>query len=265
MQYPSYQSLLAVALASFGGLAHAQLVHNAIGPAVVADFAPPGNLYDNDVSNITTSLASQNSTGTLTARTADDFVIPSAGCVSNTFNITNVRVQMVQNDAAPQAFGLELYDDNGMGTAPTPAGAITPIAAFTQTTQANLGMFAAGTSLFEASFATTGLQLQGGVVYWLSAFGVDAAANAASFNNFFAASDGAVGTTDNGVVIAPGAGVATWTPVEAVIGAPPLAFSFALDGACVQVVPVLGTPWLLLLGGVLAGLGLAFAAYRRVV
>lgn len=195
-------------------------------------YVPPGTLYDNEQSNGSTSLASQNSSGTLTARSADDFSIPAGGCASGLFDITQIRIQMVQADAAPQAFAVDLYDDNGSGTAPTPADSISPIATVAQTSQTNLGVFGAGTSIFEASFVPVGLQLSADTTYWISGYGSDPAANPSGFNNFFAASNGFAATTDNGVIIAPGAGVANWTAVDAVIGPPALAFSFAIDGTC---------------------------------
>ena len=67
-------------------------------------YSPPGTLYDNmQVGNPAIGVQSENSSGTNTARAADDFVLPAAGCSSGVFNITRVRVQMVQADAAPQA------------------------------------------------------------------------------------------------------------------------------------------------------------------
>lgn len=93
--------------------------------------------------------------------------------------------------------------------------------------------------IFEASFDTPGLELDADTVYWISAFGATAASNASIFNNYFASSAGASGTTANGVVIAPEVGVLNWTPVENVIGPPPLAFSFAIDGECAEPIPVM--------------------------
>lgn len=221
-------------------IAGAQLTSDATGDnTTLNDFAPPGTLYDNDVSDMVTSLASQDSDGTFLARTADDFTIDGMGCDSGQFDLSTIRVQIVQNDAAPQAFGIELYDDDGTGTSPSPTDAIMPIASAVEVTQMNLGPFGIGTSLFEASFDATGTQLAGDTVYWISAFGTNGALNAAGFNNFFASSAGAAGTTPNGVIIAPGAGVAMWTAVDAVIGPPPLAFSFAIDGECA---PLVGLP-----------------------
>ncbi len=231
-------------------------------------FVPAGTLYDNEQSNGSTSLASQDSSGTVTARSADDFVIDGANCQSNEFDITQIRVQMVQSDTAPQPFAVDLFADNGAGTSPTPTNAITPIATIAQASQTNLGTFGVNTSVFEASFMPTGLVLNGGTRYWISGYGATAAANAAGFNNFFAASNGSGATTDNGMIIAPGSGVANWTAADAVIGPPALAFSFAIDGTCRAALaphaPVPFSPgsWLLLLGvvGVLGGL---YAARRQ--
>lgn len=228
---------VAFALLFAGGSAAAQsstLYSNADASAVLGipaggPYVPPGNLYDNEQSNGTTSLVSQDSSGTFVARTADDFQI-AATCASGEFEISQIRVHMVQGDAAPQAFAVDLFADDGTGMAPT-AG-INPIATFPESSQINFGVFGSGTSIFEVSLATPGLVLNGNTTYWISGFGADATANAAAFNNFFAASAGAAGTTANGVIIAPGAGVAAWTPVEAVIGGAPLAFSFAIDGSC---------------------------------
>ena len=88
-------------------------------------YVPPGNLYDNEQSNASTSLASADSAGTFTARTADDFQI-TAACASGEFEITQIRVHMVQSDTAPQPFAVDLYADDGTGTAPTVG--ISPIA-----------------------------------------------------------------------------------------------------------------------------------------
>ncbi|NJL29524.1 MAG: hypothetical protein HC897_17370 [Thermoanaerobaculia bacterium] len=236
-------------------------------------YVPAGTLYDNEQSDGTTSLASANSSGTFTSRSADDFTIDGAGCASGLFDISRIRIQMVQSDSAPQAFGVDLYDDNGSGTAPTPANAIMPIATLTQTSQMVFGAFGVGTSIFEASFDTPGLVLNGDTTYWISGFGTNAAANAATFNNFFAASMGATGTTDNGVIIAPGSGVTSWTPADQVIGPPALAFSFAIDGTCQvdmgpmtpnwHVVPTLDTVGLAVLAGVLGLLSVFVIARRR--
>jgi uncharacterized repeat protein (TIGR01451 family) len=195
-------------------------------------YVPAGTLYDNEQGNNTTSLASQDSSGTLTARSADDFTIDDGACASGIFDITQIRIQMVQQNAAPQAFGVDLFDDDGTGTAPTPANAIVPIATFSETSQTLFGPFGGTTSIFEASFDTPGLTLNNGQIYWISGFGADAALNAATFNNFFAVSNGAGATLDNGVIIAPGAGVATWTATDMVVPPPRHAYSFAIDGVC---------------------------------
>ena len=233
-------------------------------------YAPPGTLYDNEQSDGTTSLASQNSSSTFTARTADDFSIPVSNCASGIFDVNQIRVQMVQNDAAPQPFAIDLYNDNGAGTAPTPANAITPIQTFTATSQTVLGAFGVGTSIWEATFDSTGLQLNADTVYWISGYGATAALNAAGFNNFFASSAGAAATTDNGVIIAPAAGVATWTPVEQVIGPPALAFSFAIDGECFieesgfdPAIPTLSPLGIVLLAGCLGLASLLLIKRRR--
>lgn len=192
-------------------------------------FVPAGNLYDNRQSDGTTSLASQNSSGTTTARSADDFILTGA-CPSGQFAISQIRVQMVQADAAPQAFAVDLFADNGSNTAP--ASGITPIATLAQTSQVSLAPFGTGTSLFEASFTPASpLLLPSNTRFWISGYGADPAANPSGFSNFFAASPGAAGTTANGMVIAPGAGVADWTPASAVVSAE-LAFAFAIDGTC---------------------------------
>lgn len=228
-------------------------------------YVPPGNLFDNEQSAGNTSLASQDSSATFTARSADDFVLP-AGCPSGRYRITQIRTQMVQSDAAPQPFAIELYNDNGLGTAPTPANAITPIFTVPQSTSTVLGPFGVGTSVIEAAFTPTNMELNAGTIYWISSFGATASANAAGFNNFFAASNGLVGSTDNGVIIAPGAGVTAWTPADTVIGPPALAFSFAIDGACAAAanteVPVNNRWALMSLAGLLALAGLVLVRRR---
>lgn len=271
MSRPMLRSLLALAIAGASSVVSAEPLFSTgtIGHGIPAGgpFVPAGTLYDNEQSNGITSLASQDSSGTTTARSADDFVLDGANCASGEFDISLIRVQMVQADAAPQPFAVDLYNDNGSGTGPTPANAITPIATLAQTSQTNFGAFGVGTSIFEASFVPTGLVLQADTVYWISGYGATAASNPSGFNNFFAASNGSGATTDNGVIIAPGAGVANWTPVETVIGGSPLAFSFAIDGTCraaalpQQPVPFSPQSWLFLLGaiGLLGGL----AAWRR--
>lgn len=230
-------------------------------------YVPPGSLYDNEQSDGSTSLASQDSSGTLTARTADDFIVPAGNCASGLFDVTQIRMQMVQNDNAPQPFSVDIYNDDGSGNSPAPSNAIAPIATFAETTQTNLGVFGIGTSIFEVNLATPGLQITADTKYWLSGFGATASANAGSFNNFFAASAGAAATTDNGVIIAPGSGVAVWTPVDQVIGGNPLAFSFAIDGACsaptVNVIEVPTVSSLGLAALVLLLMGSAFFLLRR--
>ena len=265
------RSLLVAALASAMAAVSAQPLRSDAnvdrGIPAGGPFVPAGTLYDNEQSNGSTSLASQDSSGTLTARSADDFVIDGANCQSNEFDISQIRIQMVQADAAPQPFAVDIFDDNGAGTAPTPAGAITPTATIAQATQTNLGAFGIGTSVFEASFVPTGLVLNGGTRYWISGYGATAASNSGGFNNFFASSNGSGATTDTGVIIAPGAGVTNWTAADAVIGPPALAFAFAIDGTCrapaAPQVPVPFSPasWLFLLGamGLLGGL----YAWRR--
>lgn len=193
-------------------------------------YVPAGSLFDNAQSDGSTSLASQDSSGTFTARSADDFTLPAGNCDSGEFDVSLIRFQMVQADAAAQPFRLDIYQDNGSGSAPSTG--INPIAAYPQTSQTALGPFGTGTSIFEVSVDTTGLTLLADTVYWISGYGANAAANSGGFNNFFAASAGAPGTTANGVIIAPGAGVANWTPIPDVIGGSPLAFSFAIDGEC---------------------------------
>lgn len=231
-------------------------------------YVPAGSLYDNEQSNGTTSLASQDSSGTLTARSADDFIIPAGACASGVFDVTQIRIQMVQADGAPQPFAVDLYNDDGTGNAPT-AG-ISPFTTLAQTASSNLGVFGTGTSVWEASFTPGApLQLNADTKYWISGFGATAASNPTSFNNFFAASAGAAATTDNGVIIAPGAGVAVWTPAEAVLGPPALAFSFAIDGTCATTgatsfdvaVPTLSTVGIALMAALLAMV--AFVVLRR--
>ena len=236
-------------------------------------YVPAGTLYDNEQSNGTTSLASQDGAAGTTARSADDFIIPNNECPSTTFDITQIRIQMVQADAAAQAFAVDLYNDDGTGNAPT-AG-ISPFLTLAQTSQTNLGPFGAGTSIFEATFVPAApLQLTGGVKYWISGFGANAALNQGGFNNFFAASAGSGATPDNGVLIAPGAGITAWTDGGSVIGSGPLAFSFAIDGTCAVTggggefettfdvaVPTLSTVGIAVLAGLLALV--AFVLLRR--
>lgn len=201
------------------------------GSVVGGPFDPPGNLWDNGQNNNTTSLASQDSTGTFTARSADDFIL-TAECPSGKFAISQIRAQMVQADAAVQSLAVNLFADDGSGDFPT-AG-ITPIATVPQSDAQLLNPFGAGTSMYEATFQPVDLVLDANTRYWISGFGTNATANASAFRIFFAASDGAPETIDNGVVIAPGAGVTEWTAVDAVLGPPRLAFSFAIDGECMN-------------------------------
>lgn len=252
-----FLAALLVSVPMFG-----QLTADANGVATTPeDFSPPGTLYDNDVNNGTTSLASQNSSGTFTARTADDFLLDGALCPTGQFEITQIRAQIVQVLSAPQAFAIDLFDDNGSGTSPIPTNAITAIHTFPESSQTLLGPFGPY-QIFEASFATPGLVLDADTVYWISAYGANGAANPAGFNNFFAASNGAVGTTANGMLIAPGAGVATWTAVDLVVGPPALAFSFAIDGQCLEPTPsVLEIPTVSSIGLVLLALLLVAGAW----
>lgn len=229
-------------------------------------YVPPGSLYDNEQSNGSTSLLSQN--GATVARSADDFTLDGAACPSGEFAISQVRLHQVINDGAPQSVSVDFYDDNGSGTAPTPADSIAPIATFPQTSQVNFGPFGVGTSIFEITIDTPGLLLAADTTYWISGFGTG---TNPAFSAFFAASEGAIGTTDNGVIIAPTAGVATWTPADVVIGPPALAFSFAIDGTCVVgapapnplEVPTASTLGLISLAAVLALLAVATLVRRR--
>ena len=223
------------------------------------DFGPIVELlYDNGVSNFTTSIASQDS-DTFFARTADDFSLDGAtlGCGSGRFDVAQILVMVVQEDATPQPFGLEIYAD-GDG-APIPQNAVSPIARFAETSQIDLGRFGLTTSLFQVTFDTEGLSLRADVTYWLSAFGTDDTSNTEAFNNFFAVSNGAPGTLDNGVVIAPSADVMVWTRIEDVLGPPARAFSFAVAGSCgapvTLEVPALSARHLLIFAAALALVG----------
>jgi hypothetical protein len=233
-------------------------------------YVPPGTLYDNEQSNGSTSLVSQDSSGSFDSRTADDFTIPAGACTSGTFDISRIRVQMVQQDAAPQSFGVDVYNDDGTGNSPT-AG-ISPFATYPQTTQSSLGAFGTGTSVFEAAFNTPGLQLNANTKYWVSGFGADATANAAGFNNYLAASNGAAATAANGVTIAPGQGVTDWTDSGVLIGGAALAYSFAIDGTCAAAgvpatpprdLPTLGQFALMLLGLLVGIAGVTTTLRRR--
>lgn len=227
--------LAAMLALSLAGSADAQSLPQFRANAVISvpaggQYVPPGTLYDNYQNDGVTSLASQNSSSTLTARSADDFRIATGSCMSGQFEVSRIRLQLVQSDTAVQPFALELYDDGGSGNAPV-AG-ITPFASFAESSRSLLGPFGVGTTVFEVSFQTPGLLINGNTTYWLSGFGATAAANTAGFNNFFATSAGAAGTTANAVIIAPNSGVAAWTPVHQVIGGAPVALSFAVDGTC---------------------------------
>ncbi len=242
--------------------------HDNAGPlGIPDDFAPPGNLYDNDVSNGTTSLASQDSDGAFNIRSADDFTIDGAGCDSGMFEITGIRAQITQNDAASQPIAFELYD--GDATSPLPTNAAVPVAGpFAEVSRTNLGPFGALT-LYEIAFDTPGAILDGDTIYWTAAFGTDGAANAGGFNNFYAASNGAVGTTPNAQIFSPDFGIPTWVAVETVIGGPALAYSFAIDGFCLApetptiAIPTLNSWGLLLLIGLLAAVSMFFLARTR--
>ncbi|MEM1183037.1 MAG: hypothetical protein AAGM22_32140 [Acidobacteriota bacterium] len=232
-------------------------------------YVPPGELFDNEQNNFTTSVASQDAPdGGPIARIADDFSIDGTGCDSGVFDISGIRIQMTQAIAVPQAFAVEVFDDNGSGTAP--ASGINPIGAGAEASQVNLGSFNMTLDLFEAATSTPGLQLNADTTYWVSGYGSDAAANGGGFNNFSAASNGAAGTTPNGQIIAPNSGVADWAPVESVIGGPPLAFSFAIDGECAVLstpfdpnIPTLSPVGIGLMAGVLAILAVFVIARRR--
>ncbi len=218
-------------------------------------------LYDNGIANFTTSIASQDSEEFF-ARTADDFVLDgeSLGCSTGRFDIAEVLVMMVQEDSTPQAFGVEFYEDDGAGR-PRPANAAVPIASFPETSQIDLGRFGLTTTLFQVGFETPGLSLRADIPYWISSFGTDVTTNGDAFYNFFAVSNGAEGTEDNGVVIAPVAEVDIWTPIDDVLGPPARAFSFAIAGSCGAAqtleVPSLGVGGMLVLTSLLAGLSLA--------
>lgn len=239
----------ATLLALTAGMAGAQQLYiqgeNDALRGVGGPFTPPGTLFDNGISDGDTSLASQTSDDVFTARTADDFILDGASCASGVFDITRIRVQTVQQNAAPQAFGVDLFNDDGTGVNPDPIDGIAPIASFVETSQMNLGPFGATTSLFEASFDMVGVQLAADTTYWLSAYGADGAANAAGFNNFFASSTDGIAGPFNGVVIAPDVGIAAWTDAGPVLMAGPQSFSFAIDGTCAVggalPIPTLGT------------------------
>ena len=181
------------------------------------------------------------------------------------FEITGFRLQMTQEDDAAQEFALEIYADDGSGNAPT--SGFTPLFTFPETTQTLLGSGGFTSSLYEIEFSTPGLILDADTVYWLSGYGTDAVANATAINNFFTVADGAASTTANGVFIGPFFGYADWQPAENVTTIPePVAFSFAVDGACeatpVTEVPVQSRHGIAVLVGLLAALGLWTLARR---
>jgi len=206
--------------------------------AVGGPYDPPGTLFDNGQSNQVTSLASQVSNTTWNVRSADDFLIPAEQCPSGAFDVSQVRIQMVQNTRRPQAFAVDIYADNGAGTAPTPDDSVSPLFTFQQTSQTHLFIFDFNHSLYEASFDTPGLQLSTDTIYWISGYGADGEQNSDEFYNYFAASDGAPDSVANGVLISPDFEIPVWTPTEEAIDSPPMAFSFAIDGTCV---PLLDT------------------------
>ncbi len=188
-------------------------------------FGPPGNLWDNGASNSTDSVASQNG-ATFFARTVDDFVLDASGCPTDQILITRIRLQMVQFDSAGQSFGVEIFADDGSGTRPD---SFTPILDLDESTQVRLGQFGMTSSLFEVEVNPADPLVLPSGRYWISGFGT---AQNANFLNFFAASDGMPGEPPNGLILSPNLGVPDWTPVQNVIGPPPLHLSFALDGGC---------------------------------
>lgn len=199
------------------------------GGAFGGPYVPAGTLYDNGQAADLFPVISQESTDASRARAADDFIIPVLSCESGIFEIDQVRIQIVQSVFAQQPFAVDLYRDDGTGAAPT--SGISPFVTLAQTSAADLGMFTIDRNLWEAGFVPASpLRLTAGVKYWISGFGATAAANSGDENNFFAGSDGAAGTTKNGVVIAPDGDFPSWTPV--VIQGEASAFSFAIDGAC---------------------------------
>ena len=195
-------------------------------------FDPPGTLYDNGQSDGTIAIGSQDGDNSYTSRAADEFILPAGPCLSGRFDIDGIRMHLVQGDFSPQPFGLEIYEDDGTGTSPSPVDAISPIAAYPETAQVLLGLYDPGLTIFEVSFDTAGLTLQADTTYWISGFGTDNVANSLGFENFFASSEGAMGTAPNGVFINPGRLADTWTRVEILAGGPPLHFAFAIDGSC---------------------------------
>jgi hypothetical protein len=229
-------------------------------------YEPAGSLYDNGQAADTFPYPSQESTGASLGRAADDFTIPIGACASGIFEVTQVRIQMVQSDVAGQPFAVDFYRDDGTGTAPT-AG-ISPFVTLEQKSSVNLGLFTIGRLLWEASLVPESpLRLNGGIKYWISGFGATAAANPGNQqNNFFAGSDGAADTPKNGVLIAPNGRHPSWTPVEQANPGNPAAFSFAIDGACVPfgsesafdvAVPDLSTAGIAVLAALMAAAAMA--------
>ncbi len=216
-------------------------------------FGPPGTLWDNDVNNSTSSLASQN--GSSFARTVDDFVLGSQGCPSGNFRITRVRAQLVQDDSSPQSFAVDLFNDDGSGTRPD---GFTPFATIAETTRTNLGPFGFFNSIFEAEFVPAAPIVLASGRYWLSAFGTG---DNSSINIFFAASNGAPGEPDNGLIYAPNNGVPDWTPGGDVAALTPH-FSFAIDGDCFLAEPEVAVPTLNAWGALILAAALAWAAAR---
>ncbi len=208
------------------------LVSPASGLPAGGPYEPPGTLYDNGQSNGVRAIGSQNGDNDFTSRAADEFSLPSAPCPAGQFDISTVRMQLVQTNPNPQPFHLEIYEDDGTDASPNPPDAISPIASFPETTQVSLGIYDTGLTLFEVTFDTQGLTLLGDKVYWISGFGTNNTLNAFGFENFVASSDGAAGTSPNGVFINPDRLADFWTPVHLLAGGPPLFFSFAIDGSC---------------------------------
>jgi len=195
-------------------------------------FDPPGTLYDNGQSDGVIAIGSQNGDNFYTARAADDFSIASGSCPSGRFDVETVRMHLAQTNTSPQPFEMEIYEDDGTGTSPSPADAIDPIATIAEATQISLGVYDPGVTIFEVTSDTPGLTLLGDTTYWISGLGTNNSLNSLGFENFFASSDGATGTSPNGVFINPGRLSDLWTRVELLAPGPPLHFSFAIDGSC---------------------------------
>lgn len=208
------------------GMANELQVSPDVALGVGSTYIPPGFLFDNGQIDGFSAFASQNSDSTWFARTADDFLIEAENCSTGQFEIDRIRLQMSQYLSQP--FGVDLFADNGMGTAPGGApGGTPPLYSFPEHSRTtNSG------GHYEVSFETPGLILNADTTYWISGFGVDGTANVFGFENSFMTSPGAPGTVPNGVIVAPDFGPPDWTPVHQVIFVPPLAFSFAIDGSC---------------------------------